>query len=142
MAWYRLASWTKERRIPAVSGSIQRMLLKRYGLELIPGADIGGGFYIAHPVGCTLVASHIGENVTVIAAVTIGYRKGNMWPRIGNNVYVGSGARILGDLDVGDGAVVGANAVVVSDVAADATVVGVPARVAGGDRPVADETER
>jgi serine O-acetyltransferase len=129
MAWFRFASWTKDVNIPGVAGWVQRRLLRQYGLELPPGAVVGGGLYIAHPVGCTLVAQRIGTNVTVIANVTFGYRKGPAWPVIGDNVEIGSGARILGAVRLGDGCLVGANAVVVDDVPPGATAVGVPARI-------------
>lgn len=129
VAWFRLASWVKQRDVPALPGLIQHHLLKTYGLELSPGADIGGGLYIAHPVGCVIQAERIGRNVTIIGPVTVGYRNTARWPRIGDNVYIGTGARVLGDIEIGDGARIGANAVVVRDVPAGATVVGIPARV-------------
>jgi serine O-acetyltransferase len=131
MAWFRFASWLKRRGVPALPGVIQRHLLTTYGLELSPGADIGGGLYIAHPVGCVVQAERIGRNVTIIGPVTIGYRNTARWPRIGDDVYIGTGARVLGDIELGDGCRVGANAVVLHDVPAGATVVGIPARVVG-----------
>jgi serine O-acetyltransferase len=139
MAWYRVASLAKELRVPALPGILQRRLLRVYGLELLPGADVEGGLYIAHPAGVTVVAERIGRNVTVIAGVTVGYRQGRRWPRLGDGVYLGAGARVLGDIDVGDGAKIGANAVVIRDVPAGATAVGVPATVRG-DREHAGAT--
>jgi serine O-acetyltransferase len=127
MAWFRLSWWAKQAGIPGLPGMIQRRLLRVYGLELAPGADIGGGLYIAHPVGCTLMAERIGRNVTVIAAVTIGYRDVARWPRIDDDVYIGTGARVLGDIEIGAGAQIGANAVVIRDVPTGATAVGIPA---------------
>jgi serine O-acetyltransferase len=127
MAWFRVSWWAKRTGIPGLPGIIQRRLLRIYGLELAPGADIGGGLYIAHPVGCTLMAERIGRNVTVIAAVTVGYRDVARWPRIDDGVYIGTGARVLGDIDIGAGAQIGANAVVIRDVPAGATAVGIPA---------------
>ena len=128
MAWFRLASAAKTMRIPAVAGIVQRRLLRLYGLELSPGADIEGGLYIAHPAGTVVAVERVGRNLTVIAAVTVGMRNEPRWPRIGDGVFIGAGARVLGGIDVGDGASVGANAVVVRDVRAGATVVGIPAR--------------
>jgi serine O-acetyltransferase len=130
MAWFRLASLLQLLGAPLVAGWTQRRLLRLYGLELMPGGKIGGGFYIAHPVGCVLVADRIGSNVTVIGQVTFGTRTDSRWPSIGDGVFVGAGARVLGGITIGDRAQIGANAVVVHDVPPDTTVVGVPARSA------------
>lgn len=133
MAWYRLACFLKNNGVPALPQVIQRRMLRVHGLDMVPGRDqVGGGLYIAHPVGCVLVARSIGTNVSVIAGVTFGMRNEPKWPTIGDEVFVGAGARILGDVHVGDGARIGANAVVVKDVPAGATAVGVPATVIGG----------
>jgi serine O-acetyltransferase len=126
MAWFRLASFLQNLSVPGGPGLVQRRLLVRFGLEMVPGAAVGGGLYIAHPVGCTLVAASIGENVTVISDVTFGVRD-RTWPRIGNGVYVGAGARVIGGITVGEGVRIGANAVVLRDVPPGVTVVGVPA---------------
>lgn len=131
MAWFRVASFLKDVGVRVVPMLIQQRLLTRFGLEIGPGADVGGGLYIAHPVGCTLVAERIGENVTVIGATTFGYKVGRGWPTIGDRAYFGVGARVLGTVHVGDDAAVGANAVVVGDVDDGTVVVGVPARPAG-----------
>jgi len=128
MAWFRLGCALKARRVPMLPGLLQRRLLLKYGLELMVGAEIGGGLYIAHPVGCVLMADRVGENVTVVASVTFGMRNEPVWPTIGDEVFVGTGARILGGITLGRGAVVGANAVVVHDVEPGVTVVGIPAR--------------
>ena len=126
IAWYRLAALARKIGIPGVPGIIQRRMLRHYGLEMTP-SRVGGGLYIAHPVGCTITAESIGRNVTIIGSVTIGYRHGARWPRIGDGVYIGTGARVLGDIDIGEGARIGANAVVLADVAAGTTALGVPA---------------
>jgi serine O-acetyltransferase len=128
MAWFRIATLAKYLGVRGVPSWVQRRLLRLYGLELVPGSDIGGGFYIAHPVGCVLVAESIGRNVTVIGQVTFGTRTDNRWPRIGDRVFVGAGARILGGIDIGEGASVGSNAVVMESVTPGTTVVGIPAR--------------
>ncbi len=128
MAWFRIASFAKQAGIRGAPSWIQRRLLRLYGLEMTPGTEIGGGLYIAHPVGCVLVAESIGENVSVIAQVTFGTRADYRWPTIGEGVFVGAGARVLGGITVGAKASIGANAVVVHDVPDGATVVGIPAR--------------
>lgn len=126
--WFRLGSWAKAVGLRGVPSTVQRRLLRVYGLELSPGADIDGGLYIAHPVGTVLTVERAGRDLTVIGSVTVGRRGGNRWPRLGDGVFLGVGCRVLGDVDIGDGARVGANAVVVHDVAPGTTVVGVPAR--------------
>jgi serine O-acetyltransferase len=74
-----------------------------------------------------------GKNVVIEHQVTIGAEKGQS-PEVGDNVFIGAGARIIGAVHVGKGAKVGANAVVVDDVPAGATVVGIPARVVGPEK--------
>jgi serine O-acetyltransferase len=125
---FRLAAFAHHAGIRGVPGFLQRRLLIRYGLEMTPSTDISGGLYIAHPVGCVLVAERIGANVTVIGAVTLGRRGESKWPTLGDRVFLGTGARVIGPVHLGDDAVVGANAVVTRDVPAGTTVVGVPAR--------------
>ncbi|MFN2305138.1 MAG: serine O-acetyltransferase [Anaerolineales bacterium] len=129
MLWYRFGSWCKWKGIPFIPGIIQRFLYRFFGLEITIGAKIGGGLYIAHPSGTVIAAQEIGENCSCIASVTIGMRNEWAFPTIGDNVFIGAGARILGAIHVGDNAVIGANAVVIHDVPIDATVVGIPAKV-------------
>lgn len=126
MAWYRLSCWCKEKRIPAACGLIERWLFFRFGLEI--WGDIGGGLYIAHPIGCVIAVESMGENCSVIASATFGMRNEYAFPVIGNNVFVGAGARVLGGISVADNAKVGANAVVTRDVPEGVTVVGIPAK--------------
>jgi serine O-acetyltransferase len=128
VGWFRLGSFAKDAGIRGVASLVQRRILRLYGLELSVGARIDGGLYIAHPAGTVVEVERAGRNLTVIAAVTVGMRNEPRWPRIGDNVFIGAGARVLGGIDVGDGALVGANAVVVTDVAPGATMVGIPAR--------------
>ena len=128
MLWFRFGSWCAQKRIP-LAGFVQRILYRWFGLEIKPGANIGGGLYIAHPIGTVIFVESMGENCTVIAGVTIGLRGTYKFPRIGNNVFIGAGARVLGDIEIGDDAVIGANAVVISDIPAGGTAVGIPAKV-------------
>lgn len=129
MAWFRFGSWCKQRRIPFLPGFTQRQIYSRYGLEILVGADIGGGLYIAHPVGVVISPRRMGRNCSIIAAVTIGMRNTWEFPDIGDAVFIGAGARVLGGITIGDGSVIGANAVVLSDLPAGATAVGIPARI-------------
>lgn len=129
VAYYRLADVFRQRRIPGAASALQRMVMRRYGLEI--AGQIGGGLYIAHPVGTVISVERMGSNCSVISAVTIGMRNEWAFPTIGDHVFIGAGARVLGGITIGDRANVGANSVVIDDVAADATVVGAPARPAG-----------
>lgn len=128
MAWFRLGSALRYVGVRGVPSWVQRRLLRLYGLELSVGVDVGGGLYIAHPVGCVLAGRSIGVNVTVISQVTFGTRDDGEWPTIGDETFFGAGARVLGGVHIGRGARVGANAVVLNDVAPGTTVVGIPAR--------------
>lgn len=104
------------------------------GADLLPGCSIGGGLMIRHANGIVVgVGAVVGENCTILQQVTVGAASGapavgQRYPRVGSGVTFGAGSRIIGDVSIGDGAVVGANAVVVKDVAPNSTVVGVPAR--------------
>jgi serine O-acetyltransferase len=99
------------------------------GAEIPRSVAAGPGLLIPH--ACRGVILHpdtvIGSDVTLFHQVTIGVRDGGPPPRIGDSVYLGAGAKVLGTITLGTGARVGANAVVVRDVRAGATVVGVPA---------------
>ncbi|MBX0328838.1 serine acetyltransferase [Oscillochloris sp. ZM17-4] len=129
MAWFRFGCWCKQHRIPYLPGFTQRQIYSRYGLEILVGAEIGGGLYIAHPIGVVVSPKRMGRNCSIIAAVTIGMRNTWDFPQIGDEVFIGAGARVLGAITIGDGAVIGANAVVISDLPAGATAVGIPARI-------------
>lgn len=128
MFWYRLGSWLAQKRLPMVKGIFQRAIYRWGGLEISPGANVGGGLYIAHPIGSVISPEKIGKNCTIIHSVTIGMRNEWAFPVIGDNVFIGAGARILGGIHVGDNAIIGANAVVIHDVPDGTTVVGIPAK--------------
>lgn len=102
------------------------------GIEIHPGAQIGRRFFIDHGTGVVIgETAEIGDDVTLYHGVTLGgtsWAKGKRHPTVGNNVVIGAGAKILGPLTVGSDARVGSNAVVLKDVPAGATMVGIPAR--------------
>ena len=104
--------------------------------SVVTGADIpvncrlGGGLLIPHPNGIVIHPdAEIGPNCLIFQQVTIGDAGGGV-PRLGGHVDVGAGAKIIGEIVIGDHARIGANAVVITDVPAGATVVGIPARIA------------
>jgi serine O-acetyltransferase len=99
------------------------------GLDL-SGTSIGPGLFISHGQATILSAERIGANLWVHQGVTVGWDyQGDRRPIIGDDVFIGAGAKILGAITIGDGARVGANAVVVCDVPPGATAVGIPARI-------------
>ncbi len=103
------------------------------GIEIHPGAKIGRGLFIDHGSGVVIgETAEIGDNCTLYQGVTLGGTGkdiGKRHPTLGNNVMVGAGAKILGPFKVGDNCKIAANAVVLSEVPADSTAVGIPARV-------------
>ena len=103
------------------------------GIEIHPGAQIGKGFFIDHGMGVVIgETAEIGENVTLYHGVTLGgvsWEKTKRHPTIGDNVVIGSGAKVLGPFTVGKGSKIGSNSVVVKEVPANSTVVGIPGRV-------------
>jgi serine O-acetyltransferase len=103
------------------------------GIEIHPGATIGNRFFIDHGMGVVIgETAEIGDDCTLYHGVTLGgtsWEKAKRHPTLGKNVVVGAGAKILGPITIGDNARVGSNSVVVKDVPAGATVVGIPARI-------------
>ena len=127
-SWYRVGHWAHQRGIKGASWAFQALLQRRYGLDIVISMPVGPGFYLAHPVGVALAARCIGDNVTITTAVTLGVNGPGNRPVLGDNVFVGAGARIIGQVEVGDNAKIGANAVVNFDVEEGHTVVGTLAK--------------
>lgn len=125
----RLSSLCSRRGVPLLPGILRRLNIVLFGLDVVAGIPIGGGLYMPHTVGTVIMAHRIGRNVTLVSNVTIGMRNEPVFPTIGDDVFIGAGARILGGVAIGSGASIGANAVVLTDVPPGATAVGVPARI-------------
>jgi serine O-acetyltransferase len=130
---YRLGHrlWLREWRYPArLLAFVARMLSN---VDIHPGARIGARFFIDHGAGVVIgETAEIGQDVTLYHGVTLGgtsWRKGKRHPTLGDGVLVGAGAKILGPILIGAGVRVGANSVVVADVPAGCTVVGIPGKV-------------
>lgn len=103
------------------------------GIEIHPGASIGRRFFIDHGMGVVIgETSEIGDDCTLYHGVTLGgtsWNKGKRHPTLGQGVVVGAGAKILGPIEIGAGAKIGSNAVVVKSIPAGATAIGIPARI-------------
>ncbi|MGD8998959.1 MAG: serine O-acetyltransferase [Granulosicoccaceae bacterium] len=116
------------------------------GVEIHPAARIGRRFFIDHGMGVVVgETAEIGDDCTLYHGVTLGgtsWKKGKRHPTLGNDVVVGAGAKVLGPITLGDGARVGSNAVVVKDVPAGATVVGIPGHVVQRSLAPADEKRK
>lgn len=103
------------------------------GVEIHPGASIGRGFFIDHGMGVVIgETTEIGDYVTLFQGVTLGgtgKEKGKRHPTLGNHVVVGSGAKVLGNIRIGDSVKIGANSVVLRSVPSNSTVTGIPGRI-------------
>lgn len=101
-----------------------------YGIEIGNQVVLGHGVYFVHSMGIIIGGdSRIGDRVRFMGNNTVGTAKDNGYPVIGNDVMIGAGARILGPVHIGDGAHIGANAVVLTDIPAGAVALGIPAHV-------------
>ncbi len=122
------------RLLPRLVSQIVRLAT---GVEIHPGASIGRSFFIDHGTGVVIgETTVIGDNVTIFQGVTLGgtgKEHGKRHPSLEDNVVVGTGAKVLGDIRVGRNSRVGANSVVIRDVPPDCTVVGIPGRVVSND---------
>ena len=130
---YRVAHWLWQRDFLLLGRFISHIGRFLTGIEIHPGAKIGARFFIDHGMGVVIgETAEIGDGVTLYHGVTLGgttWKKVKRHPTLGKNVVVGAGAKILGDIKIGDGSVVGSGSVVVKDVPPNSTVVGIPGRV-------------
>ncbi|EEG30914.1 serine O-acetyltransferase [[Clostridium] methylpentosum DSM 5476] len=131
--WHRLAHFLYRHHWFLLARIVSQWSRFWTGIEIHPGAKIGKGLFIDHGSGVVIgETTEIGDDCTIYQGATLGgtgKESGKRHPTLGNNVLVGSGARILGPFKVGDNARIASNAVVLEEVPDDATAVGVPARI-------------
>ena len=130
---YRVAHFLYGLRLYFSARFISQIARMATGIEIHPGAKIGKNFFIDHGMGVVIgETTIIGDNVLLYQGVTLGgtgLAHEKRHPTIGNNVVVGAGSKVLGNITVGDNSYIGANAVVIKDVPPNSTVVGVPGRI-------------
>ncbi len=131
--FHKLAHWLYKKNIYFLARLISQISRGLTGIEIHPGATIGSGLFIDHGMGVVIgETAELGNNVTIYQGVTLGGTgkdTGKRHPTIGNNVMIGTGAKVLGPFKVGDNAKIAAGAVVLSAVPSNCTVVGVPGRI-------------
>ena len=134
---YRIAHFFYNIKLFFLARMISQFARFMTGIEIHPGAKIGKRFFVDHGMGVVIgETAVIGDDVLLYQGVTLGgtgLEKGKRHPTIGNNVVIGAGAKILGNITIGDNSYIGANAVVIKDVPAYSTVVGVPGRITKQD---------
>ena len=133
LAAYRLAHALWQKQVPFFPRFLSQVSRFFTGIEIHPGARIGRGLFIDHGMGVVIgETSVIGENVVLFQGVTLGgtgKETGKRHPTLGDNIVVGAGAKVLGNIEIGSNSYIGANAVVIKNVPPNATVVGVPGRI-------------
>ena len=135
---YRYGKWAMRVRIPVIGWILRivyfignKIISILSGVEIWLQSNVGKGLFIGH-YGGVIIVGDVGEYCSIAQQVVIGYKgagKSTRTPVLGNHVFVGAGAKIIGGVTIGDHAVIGANAVVTHDIPAYATAVGVPAKV-------------
>ena len=130
---YRIANWFFRHNMKFIARWISQRSRHQTGIEIHPGATIGKGLFIDHGMGVVIgETTEIGDYCTIYQNVTLGgtgKETGKRHPTLGNHVLVGAGAKVLGPFKVGDNARIAAGAVVLNEVPANSTAVGVPAHI-------------
>ncbi len=130
---HRRANWFLRHNMRFIARFISQRSRHKTGIEIHPGATIGKGLFIDHGMGVVIgETTVIGDNCTIYQGVTLGgtgKETGKRHPTLGNNVLVGSGAKVLGPFKIGDNARIAAGSVVLNEIPADSTAVGTPAQV-------------
>lgn len=130
---HRLSHRLYRARVPILPRFLSQISRFLTGIEIHPGATIGRRFFIDHGMGVVIgETAEIGDDVLIYQGVTLGgtgKEKGKRHPTIGNKVVIGTGAKVLGNIRIGDNVKIGAGSVVVHSVPEFSTVVGVPGRI-------------
>lgn len=138
--FHRITHWLYLRNFRFIARLISQLARFLTGIEIHPGAVIGRRFFIDHGMGVVIgETTEIGDDVMLYHQVTLGgtgKERGKRHPTIGNGVVIAAGAKVLGAINIGANAKIGANSVVLKDIPANATAVGIPARVVrvGGEK--------
>jgi len=137
LIFYRISHGLLKMKVPLFPRYLSQLGRFFTGIEIHPGAEIGEEFFIDHGMGVVIgETAIIGNNVLLYQGVTLGgtgKERGKRHPTIGNNVVIGAGAKVLGNIMIGDNSYIGSNAVVIKDVPPNSTVVGVPGRITKQD---------
>ncbi|AAD35754.1 serine acetyltransferase [Thermotoga maritima MSB8] len=143
LMWYRFAHFFYKWKLKVLAYLIYYFVRVVFSMDIHPAARIAPGVVIDHGIGVVIGSTaSVGRGTLIYHGVTLGTRKpcsGKRHPDVGENVMIGTGAKILGPIRVGNNAVVGANAVVLEDVPDGAVVVGVPARIVKWRRDFCDD---
>lgn len=134
---YRVSNFFYKIKLFFLARFISQLARWVTGIEIHPGAKIGKRLFIDHGMGVVIgETAVIGDDVLLYQEVTLGgtgIETGKRHPTIGNNVVIGAGAKVLGNIFIGDNSYIGSNAVVIKDVPPNSTVVGVPGRITKQD---------
>ncbi len=126
---HRLRTVCKRNHIPILGRVCRIVLLAAFGIEISANAKIGHGVYFVHSVGVVIGGtSVVGARTLFLGSNTLGTVDCEKYPSVGCDVVIGAGARLLDGVQVGDGCMIGANAVVTKDVPSNSVAVGIPAR--------------
>ena len=138
---YRIAHWLWTQRREALALFFQNRISAEFGVDIHPAARIGRGVMMDHATGIVIgETAVVGNNVSIMQSVTLGgtgKELGDRHPKVGNGVLLSAGAKILGNIKIGDGAQVCAGSVVLAEVPAHTVVAGVPAKAIG--RPCCEQ---
>ena len=142
---YRVAHWLWQQDRRSLALFFQNCISTEFGVDIHPAAKIGHGIFMDHATGVVIgETAVVGNNVSILQSVTLGgtgKEEGDRHPKVGDGVLISAGAKILGNINIGSGAKVGAGSVVLQEVPPHTTVAGVPAKIVGHpttDQPALD----